>query len=182
MVGLLALKAAIVFSFAYFGWIYGERLGRGRSGPGRWLVGALTLLAVQTLWQTAFYYFGLHLNNFTDALSLALAVLCLGPLVIRTHVKEDDRISLELPSWPWVIATILPAILAATYIIRGAWLATTFDPIRTPWPLLPAPSLAAFAIIGLAGILAVWKTRATWPVITIVSLGLASVVSIAPLV
>jgi hypothetical protein len=91
MFGILALKAAAVFSYVYFGWIYGERLGRGRTSLGRWLVGALTLLAIQSLWQTIFYYLNLPLNSFTDALSLALAVLCLGPLVIKTHVKEADR-------------------------------------------------------------------------------------------
>lgn len=182
MAGLLALKAAVVFSYVYFGWIYGERLGRGRSALGRWLIGALTLLAIQSLWQTVFYYVDLRLNGFTDALSLALAVVCLGPLVIRTHVKEESDDSSEQPSWGWALATIVPATLAAAYIIRGAWLAITLDPIRTPWPLLPAPTLAAIAIIGLCGILAAWKSKATWPAITIASLGLVSIVSIAPLV
>jgi hypothetical protein len=182
MLGVLALKAAVVFSYVYFGWIYGERLGRGRTAGGRWLVGALVLLAVQSLWQTVFYYLSLPLGSFTDALSLALAVICLGPLVIKTHVKEPDEKNTEQPAWLWIIATILPAALCALYVIRGAWLATTLDPIRTPWPLLPAPTLAAFALIGLAGLLAAWKTRVTWPVICISALGLVSILSIAPLI
>jgi hypothetical protein len=182
MLGLLALKAAAVFSFVYFGWIYGERLGRGRSGPGRWLIGALTLLAVQSLWQTLFYYVGLRLNGFTDAASLALAVICLGPLVIRTHVKEENLVDLTRPGWIWIIASLTPAILASAYIWRGAWLATTLDPIRTPWPLLPVPTLFAFAIIGLSALLAAWKARVTWPTVSIVVLGLVSIASVAPLV
>lgn len=182
MVELLALKTAAVFSYVYFGWIYGERLGRGRSAFGRWLIGALTMLAVQSLWQTFFYYGNLHLGNFTDALSLILTVLCLGPLVIKTHVKETTDLQTKDPAWLWIIVTTLPAFLASLYVIRAAWLASTVNPILTPWPLLPAPTLAAVAIIGLSGLLAAWKTRATWPVITIASLGLVSVLSIAPLV
>lgn len=182
MVGLLALKAVVVFSYVYFGWIYGERLGRGRSGPGRWLIGALTLLAIQSLWQTIFYYTGLRLNGFTDAASLALAIVCLGPLVIRTHVKEEDQIDLTRPVWIWVAISLIPAILASLYIWRGAWLATTLDPIRTPWPLLPVPTLFAFAIIGLSALLAAWKSKVTWATILIAVLGLTSIAAIAPLV
>lgn len=182
MAGILALKAAIIFSYAYFGWIYGERLGRGRGALGRWLVGALTLLALQSLWQTLFYYLSFNLGTFTDALSLALAVLCLGPLVIKTHVKESAVQASDRPTWPWIIVSLIPAAIAAMYIVRGAWLAATLDPIRTPWPLLPAPTLAAFAIIGLAGLLAAGKTRAAWPTIIICTLGITSVLSIAPLV
>ncbi len=182
MVGILALKAAVVFSFVYFGWIYGERLGANRSAPGRWLIGVLTLLAWQSLWQTFFYYAGLSLGGITDAASLALAVVCLGPLIIRTHVKESDGLRAGTPAWIWILISIIPAILASAYILRGAWLATTIDPIRTPWPLLPIPTLAAFSIIALCGLLAAWKTRTSWATAIIISLGLIALTSIVPLV
>ncbi len=182
MLELLALKTAAVFCFVYFGWIYGEHLGHERSPLGRWFIGALTMVAIQSLWQTLFYYLNLQLGIFTDALSLVLTILSLGPLIIKSHVKEPSTIPREQPVWTWVSAVIIPTVLATLYIVRGAWLASTVNPILTPWPLLPTPTLGAFAIIGLAGILSAWKARAVWPTIIIASLGLISVISIAPII
>jgi hypothetical protein len=182
MAGILALKAAAVFAFVYFGWIYGERLGNGRSAPGRFLIGVLILLAWQSLWQTFFYYIGLPLGSLTDAAALALSVVCLGPLVIRTHVKAPEGADVASPDWRWMLLCVIPALLAGTYIVRGAWLAGTPDALRTPWPLLPIPTLGAFAIIGAAGLLAAWKTRTAWVSGLIAIIGLASLMAITPLV
>lgn len=181
MAGLLALKAAIIFSYAYFSWIYGERIGNGLGGISRWLAGAWTLLAAQSLWQTVFYYAGFTMGTFTDALALVLAVLSLAPLVIKTHVKESAQTTASV-SWTWTAASVIPAILAAAYIIRAAYLGASIDPIRTPWPLLPAPTLVAFGIILACGIISALKNRSVWPATVITALGIVSAVSIAPLV
>ncbi len=178
--GVTVLRVAIVFSFAYFGWMYGERLGRGRSGLGRFFIGLLSLLALQSIWQTAFYYLGLPLGTASDIGSLVLAILTLAPLILTTHVKEQE--APEHPDWKWIAVCIIPALAAAAYILRAASLASTVAAIRTPWPLLPAPTIACFGMIAVSALLAAWKSRTTIVPVLIAAVGIAVTLAIAPLV
>jgi len=182
MTEILALKTAIIFCYSYFGWTLGGRMRQTFNPLSRWLLGAMIMLAIQSLWQTLFYYSDLKLNTFTDAVSLLLTVLTISPVVIRKVSTSHAETNKESSSWTWTLIPLSITILASTYIIRAAWLASTSNSISTPWPLLPSGTLFAIGAIMIAGAISAWKKSHQSATTLITIIGIISVVSIVPLI
>jgi hypothetical protein len=114
-------------------------------------------------------------------LTLTLVLLHL----ILPYQNHDDQTS-RLPPTNyrlslWIAVSVLPALIAFGFVVRGAISQATDISIRTPWPLLPPGTLLALAIIPLCAWLAAWKTNRRWVTALLVSLALVSVAVISPL-
>ncbi|KAA0206490.1 hypothetical protein EDM68_02260 [Candidatus Uhrbacteria bacterium] len=177
--------AAIVFTLLYHAVVFGAKLVRRREGIGPFLLGLACLLAAQSVFQVLFYYLGLRLGAWTDALSLTLTLVTFQlvlPVSDEAAATADDtRYSILDTRNLWLAAALIPALIAFGYVLRGAVTQATDVSIRTPWPLLPPGTLLALAIIPLCAWLAAWKSNRRWVTAVIVSLALVSVAVIAPL-
>ncbi len=175
-------RAAIAFALLYHAVTFGAKLARRKQGPASFLLGLAVIMAVQSVIQVAFYYAGMRLGSWTDALSLSLTLI-LGQTLFS--FKEDetpaDDSDPEKPAYAWMAAAIIPALIAFGFILRAASLNATVDSIRTPWPLLPAGTLAALALIPLCAWLAAWKAKSRATVTVLIGLSVAAVALIAPL-
>lgn len=176
--------AAIAFAILYHAVTFGARFARSREGFGPFLLGLVCILAAQSVFQVIFYYLGMSLGAWSDALSLTLS-LTLFQIVLPS--SEDNphsdaiRYSLFDTRNLWIAASVLPALVAFGFVVRGAVTQATDISIRTPWPLLPPGTLLALAVIPLCAWLAAWKTDRRWVTALLVSLALVSVAVIAPL-
>lgn len=153
--------------------------------PGR-LMGLVVILAAQSVFQTIWYYADGKLGTASDIFSLAASVICLQfaalfSLPAETDPPETASEKTDPASWLWIAALSLPAVVSAAFVLRHAWLASTAQSIRTPWPLLPAGTLAAVAI----GAMAVWalarRSRSLGIMAAFTSVSLLAVTLIAPL-
>ncbi|MCC6563979.1 hypothetical protein IT087_03740 [Candidatus Uhrbacteria bacterium] len=178
-------RAAIAFALLYHSVTFGAKLLQRKEGPAPFLLGLAAILAVQSIFQVAFYYAGMNLGVWTDAWSLSLTLI-LGQLLFsfkeEEETREDDDTSLEKPAYVWIAAAAIPAVIAFGFVLRAASLNATIDSIRTPWPLLPAGTLAALALIPLCAWFAAWKAKSRLTVAVLAGLAVAAVAIIAPLV
>lgn len=171
--------AAIAFALLYHAITFGARIARRREGSGPFFLGLACILAVQSVCQVIFYYLSVPLGPWTDAWSLTVALALLH--LILPEQESSDETKLEPPAWPWIAASVLPALIAFGFVLRGAITQATDISIRTPWPLLPPGTLLALAIIPLCAWLAAWKANRRWVTALLVSLALVSVAVISPL-
>ncbi|MCR4256203.1 MAG: hypothetical protein NUW08_00685, partial [Candidatus Uhrbacteria bacterium] len=176
--------AAIAFALLYHAVTFGARLARRREGPGPFFLGLVCILAVQSVCQVIFYYVSVPLGPWTDAWALTIT-LALLHLILPIHNEPATSYQLPAtsysPSLPWIVASVLPALIAFGFVLRGAMTQATDISIRTPWPLLPSETLLALAVIPLCAWLAAWKVNRRWVTAFLVSLALVSVAAISPL-
>jgi hypothetical protein len=180
--GLNWMRAAIAFALLYHAVTFGAKLARRKEGPGSFLLGLVVILAAQSVFQVAFYYSGMKLGAWTDALSLSLT-LALGQLLFSFNKEEvlDDDFEQEKPSYAWMAVALVPALVAFSFVLRAASLHATADSIRTPWPLLPVGTMASLALIPLCAWLAALKAKSRATVAGLIGLSIAAVAFIAPL-
>ncbi|MFA6429713.1 MAG: hypothetical protein WCV84_04430 [Patescibacteria group bacterium] len=89
--GRLALGYTL-FVFLYFSHRFGKHLSPSLPPTLSWLIGALTLLATQSIVQTLWYYAGWRLDQASDAYTLACALLLLIPcLFLPDATPAQDR-------------------------------------------------------------------------------------------
>ncbi len=175
--------AAIAFALLYHAVVFGAKLARRREGPGPFLLGLACLLAAQSVFQVLFYYLGMSLGAWSDALSLMLSLALFQSLLPADEPSadaDDIRPSLFDARNLWIAASLIPAFVAAGFVLRGAITQATDVSIRTPWPLLPSGTLLALAVIPLCAWLAAWKADRRWVTALLVSLALFSVAIITP--
>ena len=177
----LFAKAAIAFAVIYHAAIFGARLNRGSQGVGAFLLGLGSLLASQSVIQVAFYYIGMPLDAWSDALSLTLS-LCAFQIILPIDEQSSARDKEPEPiAWSWVIALLIPAAISLFFVLKGSSGATTDLSIRTPWPLLPVGTLAAIVILAMSTWLAAWKSRSIVFTAILASATVLAVSLIAPL-
>lgn len=174
-------RAAIAFALLFHAVTFGAKLARRKEGPGPFLLGLAVIFAVQSVIQVFFYYLGMKLGAWSDAVSLSFT-LVIGQALFswRTYETEEDT-ETEKPAWTWIAATLAPALIAFGFVLRAASLNATADSIRTPWPLMPAGTLLALALIPLCAWLAAWKAKSRITTSALVGLSIAACSLIAPL-
>jgi hypothetical protein len=172
--------AFIAFALLYHAVTFGARLCRSPEGIGPFIIGLISLCAAQSVFQTAFYFFSIPLGSWTDALSLTFTLVLFRLILPQTGGESYDSDE-GSASLAWAAASIIPAIIAFAYVIRGAITQATDISIRTPWPLLPTQTLLALAVIPLCAWLAAWKANRRWITISLVALSLASIAFVSPL-
>ncbi len=175
--GSIAWKVVAALTYIIGAWIFGERLAP-RSAGREWL-GLLALFAVQSLVQIVFYYAGLHLSAYTDAGSLAIALLLMMMLFAWTPPDAED-FKISVPNWKWIAPLLTIGLVFCIGILYAAFRRATADSIRTPWPYLPSWVIPAIASLWLTSLIAAWKTRSKTTVAALSSLTAFSIVTIAP--
>lgn len=171
----------LVVIFTLF--FYGHALGRACFPKQDWkisiLPGIILFLALQSIFQTAWYYLDGKLGIPSDVVSLIAAIVVATVLSRRVpiwHIESSETRNLEpetcspepLTNGSRLIlytrllcATALTgaSFLTLLLIMRRAGQAATMESISTPWPLLPEYALALIALIWLALIAIIFFTR-----------------------
>ncbi len=169
---------------------YGQQFGAGflptRSRALQILLGVLTLLATQSVLQTAWYYSGQLLTHQTDLLTFLASIVLLHAATFWWHKESQPFLEEAGVSWSkktlvWSLVTLLPTFFAVIFILSNAYSHGTTDAIRTPWPLLPAGALMVFAILLVSSWLCAWKTRSVLATTIAASLTLLAVSCLTPL-
>jgi len=174
--------ALLVFVILYHAVFFGGRLLRRSNTIETTLVGLLVILAGQSVVQTALYYLGFSLGWETDALSLAVVLAPLYAVLRREEHATTARQFPDKKEIAWMIALVIPSLIAFVYALKAAHGVATDASIRTPWPLLPVATLGACILPALAAWLAAWKTKSRLLVASLAALSLLSVTLITPLV
>lgn len=188
--GSLVGSVAILFILLFEGHVFGRLLFPSEPKWLRTAFGILTLLATQTLIQTAWYYLGGTVGYQSDFLSLATSILvmeiALMVMPVKTGVRPTERDAdmfwRDKKKLLWGIVTVVPALIAAYFVLAHAHNAATVETVNTPWPLLPHGTLAAIAVLFFCVLLAAWMDAAPALVAGLSGLTLLSVSLIAPLI
>ncbi len=183
-----ARSALFVFAFVFGAGTVGPLLAPHWPRPLRWIIGSLGLLAVQSIVQTIWYYAGGSLNAVADGASLSISLLVTTglsyffPLQPSDLDVQEEGIDTRITAQEAGSATLTCVAFAAAglFILTNALQAATNQTVNSPWPLLPAGTFAAFAILFAAVFLAAEKTRK--PVVaSLVALALGIVASLTAL-
>ncbi len=178
-----------VFAILFHAYVF----GKNAFAKQHWIVsapfGLLLLLAVQSVIQTVWFYAGGALGSLSDAWSLVIAMAAahLAGAVPDTLVFGSKTQIVPLPAWSRK-RTLFAAILIAAslavlcYVVWGAWQARTMVSIRTPWPVLPAGTLAAVALLWMLAALAAVALRVPWLTAIQSVLALLGTLCLAPIV
>lgn len=154
----------------------------------QWLLGAVTLLAVQSIFQTVWYYLGGVLGRVADGTGLALCTLIIGAAVFysihRHPAKPETEVDSKEPytflrgAW----GTLILASFGGSFffLLWNAWLAATTQSVNSPWPLLPSGLFVAVSMLFVATMIAALKAR-RFLVSLCAGLALFSVAAITPL-
>ena len=180
----IALQFLVLFGLIYGGYAVGSATAPRFGGFPATAIGALGLLAFQSVIQTTLYYAGWHLDGTSDALSLCAVLILSLPLfwIVRTEeTTEKERMKIGPRAWIWMAACLIVCATACAFLVRAAYLSGTTDAIRTPWPLLPAGKIAAFAIASLCVWLSAWQRLPRWFTAVLACLACASALLVAPL-
>lgn len=157
------------------------------------LFSILTILAIQSILQTVWYYAGGRLNLTTDILSTAVAILAVIPLLAKEGIKGRYVVGGIPPLAPpslggettrtnGAVLIFTVALLLTTSVLYSAWSHATTDAIRTPWSLMPHGTFLAIALLGILGWIAAWKMHSAILSTCFSILTLASIVFIAPFI
>jgi len=161
----------------------------------------LTILALQSILQTLWYYTGGRLGFTSGLVALALAsIATLSHLYfytgrteqdfLRRQVSENITRGAPLPDRganksrvlsPQKVLLCAAAPLLTFFILFHTWSHATTDAIRTPWPLMPHGTLFAIGLIAVLAILLASRDRFSPLIALISSLAILSVTLIAPL-
>lgn len=184
----LGAKLLIAFVLLHASWVFGRQL-TPTNGVRGYFLGAITLLASQSLFQTVAYYLGFHLGHVSDLLTLALSVILLqGLLFFLPKPEEETRSDFEQGEGIRWKDDLIPLILSVAgggvlffLLMRFAGSAATVDAIRTPWPLLPEGTFLAFALLPVSAWIAFRTKNGRLPGIALCVLTVLAVSFIAPL-
>ncbi|MSR84865.1 hypothetical protein EXS71_00245 [Candidatus Uhrbacteria bacterium] len=152
----------------------------------------VSVLALQSILQTIFYYLGWHLGWMTDVgsfvLSLGILILVLkrhGSCHGATHSvlvpRRDSVLSGARRRVTRDVVFLLLSVLVTIFILWTTITHATTESIRTPWPLLGSATLIALAISFLSLILVAWKSRSIICTAFASTLTIMSVTFITPL-
>lgn len=158
------LSLLIIISLFSAMWAVGERLVPQAPVFVRPLFGLITLLAAQSILQTAWYYLGGLLTARSDAWTLALPLL--GFLLWHTYKPLEPNEDALQSSWPtflkdarWTIPLLLLGEALLGLIALYAHGVETTTSINSPWPLLPSGVLAVFFLLFVTIGIAAKRTR-----------------------
>jgi len=181
------LQCLVLFGLLFGGYAVGRAVAARSPVVLATGIGALFLVAVQSLIQTTAYYTNIPLNAASDAWTVSAALLLSLPLLWLKQPKEketmdgDREASTTSRDWAWMVLCGSVSFAAAGSMIAVAALHGTTDAIRTPWPLLPAGTIGAFALANISAWLAAWRRLPRWFIALQSVLACASVFFLAPL-
>jgi hypothetical protein len=149
-------------------------------------MGAVALLASQSIFQTVWYYAGGLLGPLSDGLSLGASVVLLAGCVsfkffqVETLPHEGEN-TIRPKEASWTTFAVLACVAASLFLIVNALQAATHTSVNSPWPLLPAGTFIAVALLFASGFLASIKAR---PIVVagLVALSLLTLSSLTPLI
>jgi len=158
---------------------------------GRWPAyawGALTSIAALMITRTLWFYAGLNLNGWGDAVPVIIVVIVtaffqrlgIGKWGLEHRTSEQSSI----PNSQSPISFLLPilSIAGLALVAIAASRAGTTATIRTPWPLLPAWTLPVIGVLFIAPLASAYRGAKRWIIAIESACAIASVAVIAPLV
>lgn len=161
----LLRSALFVFSLVFSAGILGPELAPRLPRVLRGIVGGLSLLAAQSILQTAWYYLGGTLGPLADGLGLGVSIL-ITTLIVRLsrhpyHTENETEASSPITPTQagWTTFGILAFTAACLFIIVSAIQAATTRSINSPWPLFPAGLFVAFSALFASAFLVAIKGR-----------------------
>ncbi len=188
------LWLVVIFTLLF----YGHALGRACFPKQDWKIsifpGVILFLALQSIFQTAWYYLDGKLSTTSDAISIIVTVVIATILSRHTpiwHIESPETPNHEPAQNTGLIryirifsATTLTcaSFLALMFIMRRAGQAATIESISTPWPLLPEHTLIIMALIWLALIVIVAFARCSIAATLTSAFAIFSLTSIPPLI
>lgn len=186
----LAKSFIWVFAILFHSYMYGKRAFPDRHWTISWSFGLLLLMSVQSIAQTLWFYAGGQLGALSDAwcLVLAMAIAHLSGLATEQNILAPETAE-EVTPIKWtrkkqVLAASLSlsglSILA--FILHNAWIAKTFETIRTPWPLLATGTLAAIFLLWTICALSASYIRSSAFTMLHAVLAMVGTLAIAPII
>lgn len=187
----LLSSAIFVFCLVFATGYTGPLLFRRAPRIVQWFAGATTLLAIQSIFQTVWYYLGGNLGMVADGSACAASILLIGCAILYAeyHSSESEEETLastpEEPSsliqgaWTTLVATSFGG--ATLFVLWNAWFVSTTQSVNSPWPLFPSGLFIAVSMMFAATILAALKGRLLLTSLC-VGITLFSVAAITPLV
>ncbi|MHB8831215.1 MAG: hypothetical protein ACYC44_03830 [Patescibacteria group bacterium] len=142
------------FAILFHAYVFGKNVLPNRHWATSSTFGLLMLMATQSVIQTVWFYADGPLSGLSDAWSLAIT-MTISHLVGLGYerqltdgpMQEDDASNWTHKKQLMAIAIACAGIIALAFVLQSAWAAQTLQSIRTPWPLLPAGTLAAIALL-----------------------------------
>ncbi|MCC7357377.1 hypothetical protein IT408_02605 [Candidatus Uhrbacteria bacterium] len=146
----------VLFSILFHGQLLGQRLFTRSGSISAVFAGSWVFLAFIALCQTTWFYLGGSLGKTSDALSLIFSIGLAQLFCLFLEKNEADYYP-EKKNWKnglLPLFLILLSIALSVSILLPAWRSGTTLSIRSPWPLLPIGSIAAFTCIYIVSLCA----------------------------
>lgn len=177
---------ATVFLVLLAGYALGSRLVPDRHGVIQGSFGVFCALALQSVFQTAFYYLGMSLGAASDVWSLGLtaAVAAAVWFARRPAREKNDAIRLPIPVFRTSVGIMfaVAAALTLAHILRIVAASATESPILTPWAVLPVGTVLWIAVLWLMLLLSILFVRSAVAAAFHAAIAIFAVTSVTPLV
>lgn len=182
---LLAIRFLLLFGLLFTGYLIGHRLAPDAGWFAGTLLGVIAVLAIQSIIQTIWFYAHGILGHWSDTWSFVGAA-AFSHVVAWLIARPTSNTEGAREPWDFkrmMLATSVSAItlVCVGYPLIAAFRHATGDSIRTPWPLLPAGSIAAIAFTWVSIYLSLRLVRSRALAAIQSSLALFATVGIVPL-
>lgn len=178
-------SAILLFALVFGAGLIGPRIIPSLPTPIQWIIGGTSLLALQSILQTIWYYSGFLLGATSDGLCLAGSLLfftaffCVYPSPVASPPSTPPE-PIQPAEAAWTTFSVVAHTAAALFVIILAQQAATSVSINSPWILFPAGTFVAVAMLFATGYLSSLKSRAliTASLVGITFLALASLTTL----
>ena len=189
----LTLSAALIFFVVFAAGVIGPRLFRPFPRALQWIFGGASMLAVQSVLQTIWYYAGGHWGAFSDVGTLLTTLIFFAGILWwdkqhRQYTEQTDQSLDDTPLHATSSAfsardvslasvSLVSAGIASAFLLTQAAFHATIQSANAPWALLPVGTFLAFSVLGLATFLAT-STRHRWLVMVGAMLSLGTLATL----